>query len=533
MLMNKILRYSFVALMAMLFGNVMADDVFTADFSYATGEGFTGGGDGTYTGSVASKKIQSSNATEDAYKDAYAKFLEKWTNVSSSLSNAYWANLSVKLGTASSNGKMTSIALGEKMTSNVKVTINVAGWGSGTNTMTLEATQGTISGDATVTVTNSEFKDFTFNISGGDATTALIISGKRLFVKSVKVETVGGGSTKKATTIEFSGDYVIRATCGKDKSVNLPTATVKSEGAAVTGATVTWESNKTDIATIDGNMVKIANGTQGEVKITASYAGNETYESSSKPYTLTVYKGAGLLQVMVEDVTSGNEKWDNGGELVSYWFRDFSNVTVPVPNTVTFAQGSYIYLTDGTNNLLFYGTNSKNLKKGDKISGELGGGNYGVVWGTLKRYNKLPEFAFTEMDVKVESEGNAVEPKTITVDQLADNINAYLKIKDAEYVSTSSGNFNFKVGDKDLVVRNTFGLDIAFEVGTKYNLLGMGSVYKTTYQLYLTGIDNSTNINTIKTDADANAPAYNLAGQKVDKNYKGVVIMNGKKMIQK
>ena len=37
--MNKILRYSFVALMAMLFGNVMADDVFTADFSYATGEG--------------------------------------------------------------------------------------------------------------------------------------------------------------------------------------------------------------------------------------------------------------------------------------------------------------------------------------------------------------------------------------------------------------------------------------------------------------------------------------------------------------
>ncbi len=43
----------------------------------------------------------------------------------------------------------------------------------------------------------------------------------------------------------------------------------------------------------------------------------------------------------------------------------------------------------------------------------------------------------------------------------------------------------------------------------------------------------TTNINTIKTDADVNAPAYNLAGQKVEKNYKGVVIMNGKKMIQK
>lgn len=32
---------------------------------------------------------------------------------------------------------------------------------------------------------------------------------------------------------------------------------------------------------------------------------------------------------------------------------------------------------------------------------------------------------------------------------------------------------------------------------------------------------------------DVNAPAYNLVGQKVDKSYKGVVIQNGKKMIQK
>lgn len=32
---------------------------------------------------------------------------------------------------------------------------------------------------------------------------------------------------------------------------------------------------------------------------------------------------------------------------------------------------------------------------------------------------------------------------------------------------------------------------------------------------------------------DANAPAYNLAGQKVDKSFKGIIIKNGKKMIQK
>ena len=35
------------------------------------------------------------------------------------------------------------------------------------------------------------------------------------------------------------------------------------------------------------------------------------------------------------------------------------------------------------------------------------------------------------------------------------------------------------------------------------------------------------------TVVDLNAPAYNLAGQKVSENYKGVVIKNGRKMIQK
>ena len=37
----------------------------------------------------------------------------------------------------------------------------------------------------------------------------------------------------------------------------------------------------------------------------------------------------------------------------------------------------------------------------------------------------------------------------------------------------------------------------------------------------------------VKVAAEQNAPAYNLAGQKVDKSFKGVVIQNGKKMIQK
>lgn len=43
----------------------------------------------------------------------------------------------------------------------------------------------------------------------------------------------------------------------------------------------------------------------------------------------------------------------------------------------------------------------------------------------------------------------------------------------------------------------------------------------------------SAGINDIKNDVDKNAPKYNLAGQRVDNNYKGVVIQNGKKFMNK
>ena len=46
--------------------------------------------------------------------------------------------------------------------------------------------------------------------------------------------------------------------------------------------------------------------------------------------------------------------------------------------------------------------------------------------------------------------------------------------------------------------------------------------------------DNATSIDAVSTNVDdSNAPAYNLAGQRVNKNYKGVVIVNGKKMLKR
>ena len=77
------------------------------------------------------------------------------------------------------------------------------------------------------------------------------------------------------------------------------------------------------------------------------------------------------------------------------------------------------------------------------------------------------------------------------------------------------------------------------KVGDVVVVYGKLKKFNTTYELDLNNIlisqnGTTTGITNITTDEAAkNAPVYNLAGQKVTKAYKGVVIKNGKKMIQK
>lgn len=77
------------------------------------------------------------------------------------------------------------------------------------------------------------------------------------------------------------------------------------------------------------------------------------------------------------------------------------------------------------------------------------------------------------------------------------------------------------------------------KVGDVVVVYGKLKKYNDTYELDANNIlisqnGTTTGITNITTDEAAkNAPVYNLAGQKVTKAYKGVVIKNGKKMIQK
>ncbi len=101
----------------------------------------------------------------------------------------------------------------------------------------------------------------------------------------------------------------------------------------------------------------------------------------------------------------------------------------------------------------------------------------------------------------------------------------------------------FNVGPQadDYVLQHTNGItqnrpvlgyiDFSVEAGKTYWLFNPKSqigIYGFFFQAG--GTDG---IASVKAELESDAPIYNLAGQKVDKGFKGVVIQNGKKMIQK
>ena len=150
-------------------------------------------------------------------------------------------------------------------------------------------------------------------------------------------------------------------------------------------------------------------------------------------------------------------------------------------------------------------------------------------------------------NLKITESNEAAEPVIATVKDILDGkyTNDLIKIKEFTFSKEeyTPGKFNYYAndGENKIMIYDKFssigGVSQLTE-GEKYTLTGIfGVIYKNNPEvLPIKAVEKfeSTGITNITTDEAAkNAPVYNLAGQKVTKAYKGVVIKNGKKMIQK
>lgn len=177
-----------------------------------------------------------------------------------------------------------------------------------------------------------------------------ITETKTIYAKGVKGEDESSVAQVTATknlaepTVTVSGDLTLDLFDETNVSAGTLTAAVTYNDAAVDGATVTWSSNHTDIATIDASTGAVTLIATGEVTFTATYAGNDDYAGATgtktvnvidtkapgmvnNPYTVAqaraaIDAGKGVTGVYVKGkvCTAGTEL--SGNSAMTYWISD-------------------------------------------------------------------------------------------------------------------------------------------------------------------------------------------------------------------
>lgn len=110
--------------------------------------------------------------------------------------------------------------------------------------------------------------------------------GKNGFVQINKVEYYEDASNKTATSLSFDAPSY---TISKDQTLTkLPT--LKADEKPLYGKTITWSSDNKDVATVDENGTVKGVGL-GKANITATFAGDNEYKTSTAKYEIKV-KGA-------------------------------------------------------------------------------------------------------------------------------------------------------------------------------------------------------------------------------------------------
>lgn len=152
---------------------------------------------------------------------------------------------------------------------------------------------------------------------------------------------------------------------------------------------------------------------------------------------------------------------------------------------VTHVNGKSVYVYDGTDGLLLYGTNS-GISVGDIITAD--------VKGELYLYNGMTEIATTAYDnLTVSSSGNAVTPQEVSIADITNNYadyeNELVIISGLNPAAEAWANRNITFvddSDNELVVRDNWNVatTMSFDPSKTYTVTGFVARYNTTVQLY-------------------------------------------------
>lgn len=222
-----------------------------------------------------------------------------------------------------------------------------------------------------------------------------------------KITIVWEKDNRKETTITFPKYSLSFATTSDLTAFTGQKATLKSDGAELTGKTVTYSKTGNDIfSTFDDNTGVLAlNGKAGVATVTANFAGDDVYASSTKSYTVTVKKVYTDIASLKKDITS---KSSSNPDKFTVDFKDA---------IVTYKSGDNLFIQDATGGLYSSASNTI-LNVNDKINGWVDISVYKDNGQT--RVNRLAFYKDTEI-----VSGAEFTPEVVTLTQLNDNIDAY------------------------------------------------------------------------------------------------------------
>lgn len=329
--MTKHLRFLFVMLMTLVWSAGWAQT--TIDFTKVT---WNGG----YTQAPFSFKAAKANGTINPTQPK-AKDIRLYAKNTLTVSTTTGAKISKIVFSMSAQGKQQW----------ADITVS-------TGSVELDVANGITTWENAEGATSVTLTVGTVNVHGSKKETKK--AGQFCF-NSVDIYELSEGDSKTATDITFPTNSFIYTT-DNYSSFTGQLATLSSEGTALTGKTITYSKSGDDIfSSFDTTNGTLAlNGNPGKATVTATFAGDETYASSSASYTITtVNKLYSTIASFKQDIPSTANAIDKA---LPFCLKLTDAI-------VTYVNGKKAYLQDATSGVLIYGDNALDLKAGEKYTG--------------------------------------------------------------------------------------------------------------------------------------------------------------------
>ena len=336
----------------------------------------------------------------------------------------------------------------------------------------------------------------------------------RIYKSSTFTATVAEGNIKK-----------IVFTCTANGTTKYGPGCFTGEGYTYeeSGEFGTWEGNATSVTlTASSNQVR---ATKIEVTIDANgQGGGETptppTEQTTKAENIAAFKALTSGTTAILALTNAQVLYKN------------------VYTTKSGATNTEYYIRDASGAIQFFNTDL-DLNVNQILNG--------TVEVKYSPYNDMPEAAKstnTSAEKLTITDGEVAVPTKVTVADLSTDkyLCDLVTVENVKITTEEEGTFTNKYlvsGDDKVMFYDKFKTNVAITDGEGYNVTGIlvtanlsGKIVK---ELAPISAPTSTGINSITADVDSakDAPIFNLSGQRVGKNAKGVLIKNGKKYVVK